>query len=75
MTEETDTDLPVRGTRTHPHVAVVTIDPVDWSDFEAAAEGRPEMKIRKLDRGQPDVWVVYVACASEKVRDRLEENW
>ena len=46
MTEPNE--MPVKGTRTHPYVAAVAIDPVMWAQFESTFEGRPEVKIRKL---------------------------
>jgi hypothetical protein len=68
-------EMPVKGTRTHPYMCAIAIDPVDWSAFEAAVEDRPEVKIRKLDDSEPDTWTVYVACASEAVMKRLEKSW
>ena len=73
MTEPNE--MPVKGTRTHPYVAAVAIDPVMWAQFKSTFEGRPEVKIRKLDSSQPDRWTVYAACASEAVKDWLEANW
>lgn len=75
MTDNEKDEMPVSGTRSHPHMAVLRIDPADWSDLEAALEGRPEMKLRLIDRDQPDTWIAYVACASERVRERLEKAW
>ncbi len=73
---DTDADtLPVKGTKTHPYVAVIVMDPARWHDFERTFEDRPELKIRKLDSSQPDQWTVYPACASETVRDLIEANW
>jgi hypothetical protein len=63
------------ASKTHPHVAVLQFDPVMWTKFESTFENRPEVKIRKLDTSEPDIWTVYVACASEAVKDRLEETW
>jgi hypothetical protein len=75
MTEIDDEEMPVKGTKTHPYLAVLRIDPVDWSDLEAAVEDRPEMKVRMVDRDQPDIWTAYIACASEAVKERLEKTW
>jgi hypothetical protein len=61
--------------KTHPYIATILMDPATWSRFEAMFEDRPEVKARHVDRVQPDVWTVYVACASEAVRDLLEPNW
>ena len=51
------------------------MDPARWYDFERTFEDRPEVKIVKLDHQTPDAWTVYVACASDAVRDLLETNW
>jgi hypothetical protein len=72
----TDTDItPIEGTKTHPYIATIIMDPATWSHFEATFEDRPEVKVRRVDRNQPDVWTVYVAGASEAVKDLLEEHW
>jgi len=72
----TETDAtPVKGTKTHPYMSVIKIDPVAWAEFEATYDGRPEVKIRKLDNSEPDTWTVFVACASEAVKDWLEAGW
>jgi len=63
------------ATKTHPYVAAVVIDPVDWSRFEAFYEDRPEVKIRKVDRSQPDWWTIHVACASQAVEELVESSW
>jgi len=73
---DTDTDTPpVEGTKTHPYVATIVMDPARWHVFEQTFEDRPEVKIRKLDHRTADAWTVYVACASQEVRDLLEDNW
>ena len=72
----TDADIiPARISRTHPHLATIVMDPARWHEFERMFEDRPEVKIRKLDHTTADAWTVYVACASETVRDLLESNW
>lgn len=72
----TDTDIiPARISRTHPHLATIVIDPARWHDFERTFEDRPEVRILKLDHQTADAWTVYVACASQEVRDVLEANW
>ena len=71
-----DTDTPpVEGTKTHPYLATVVIDPARWHDFERTFEDRPEVRVLKLDHQTPDTWAVHVACASDDVRDLLESNW
>ena len=66
---------PIQSSTTHPHIAEIVMDPAKWSKFERAFEGRPEVNILRVDRQVPDAWIVYVACASEDVRDLLESNW
>lgn len=61
--------------KSHPYLATLTIDPADWHRFEQMADDRPEIRIRKLDRSEPDRWIVYVACASVAVKDLLERAW
>lgn len=64
----------IKGTKTHPYIAEIVIDPVQWCRLEANFEDRPEVKIRKVDDQTPDTWKVYVACASVAVKDLLEES-
>jgi hypothetical protein len=72
----TDTDtMPIEGTKTHPYVATIVMDPARWYDFERRFDDRPEVKILKLDHRAADAWTVYVGCASDEVRDQLESNW
>ncbi len=73
MTDSEQT--PIEGTKTHPYIAKVIIDPAMWAQFERAFENRPEVRIRKVDHQTPDAWNVYVACASEEVRRLLERGW
>jgi hypothetical protein len=49
--------------------------PVDWSNLEAAVEGRPEMKVRRIDRNQPDVWIIQIGWASQAALHQLERSW
>jgi hypothetical protein len=75
---DTDTDsdtLPIAGTKSHPYVVAIVLDPAQWHYFERMFEDRPEVRIRKLDHRTADAWTVYVACASQEVRDLLEANW
>ena len=74
MTDD-ETTPAIKGTKTHPYIATIIMDPAMWSRFEATFEDRPEVKIRRVDDQTPDAWTVYVACASEAVKDLLESNW
>jgi len=71
----TEITPPIEGTKTHPYIATIIMDPATWSRFEAVFEDRPEVRIRKVDSRTPDAWTIYVACASEEVRDLLESGW
>ena len=74
MTNDDETPA-IKGSKTHPYIATLTMDPVLWHSFETNFQYRPEVKIRRVDRHEPDIWTVYVACASEAVRELLESNW
>lgn len=63
------------GTPTHPHLAVIQMDPADCAKFHRAFEDQPEVRQIDIDRSAPDVWTVYAACASQSVCDLLESNW
>jgi hypothetical protein len=63
------------GTRTHPFVATIHLDPANLFSFERAFEGRREVRILKVDDKMPSCWTVYAACASEEVQELLESNW
>ena len=72
---DTDITQDYTGTHTHPHVAVIHMDPANWSKFQRAFDDRPEVQQLGVDRSAPDEWIVYTACASRTVRDLLESNW
>jgi hypothetical protein len=73
MTE--NEEMPVKGTKTHPYIAKLIMDPADWHGFEARFQDRPEVKIRFLDDSEPGQWTVWVACASAEVKDLLQRHW
>ena len=60
---------------THPHVAVLHIDPVQYSDLERRVQDRDEVRILRCDSSQPDIWTVHLGCASEAVAERMEDGW
>jgi hypothetical protein len=66
---------PPDGTKTHPYVATIVMDPAKWFRFEQVFEDRPEVKILGLDNRTPDWWTVYAGCASEEVQDLIESGW
>jgi len=75
MTDDDTDPMPIKGPKTHPHIATIIIDPADWRRIETVFEDRPEVKIIGSDRQTPDRWTIFVGCASERVRDFVEDNW
>jgi hypothetical protein len=67
--------MPTVGTKTHPYLATLVMDPADGWRFERDFEDRPEVMIMKVDRRTPDHCTVYVGCASQRVQDLIESNW
>jgi len=62
--------------KTHPYIATVALDPFHWTQFQQRSEDNPATVITNVDRSTPDLWTVTVACASEMVRDMLEQaDW
>jgi hypothetical protein len=59
----------------HPYLAEIAIDPMDWFRFEQMVGDTPATRI--VGHDDPcDGWLTaYVACASEKTRRRLEDGW
>jgi hypothetical protein len=51
------------------------MEPATWAKFQRTFEDQPEVQQLGVDRSEPDVWTVFVACASREVRDLLESNW
>lgn len=59
----------------HPHIATITIDPADWHRLERMIEDARELRLVRLDDDQPDRWVVVIGCASERVREMIQDGW
>lgn len=57
----------------HPHIAVVTFDPVIWRDLQRHIDDRDELKLLGVDQSEPDIWTAHVACASRAVKDVMED--
>jgi hypothetical protein len=64
-----------RPTSRYPALAVITIDPADWYRFERLVGDTPATKIIGHDDPEDGLMKIFVACASDKVRDRLEKGW
>ncbi len=58
----------------HPYVAEVTIDPVQWRDLQRHILERDELKLLGVDQSEPDLWTAHVGCASKAVK-HLMEQW
>ena len=71
MTARTSLRLPP----SHPVLAKVSIDPVNWFEFQQANEDNPATRILGHDTPCDGRLTVYVACASMAVRDRLYDGW
>jgi hypothetical protein len=59
----------------YPILAAITIDPADWFRFERLNDDTPATRIVGHDGPQDGMMTVYVACASDRVRERLEDSW
>ena len=71
----TDKMMIPEGTKTHPFVATILMDPSQLSSFERAFEDRREVRILKVDDKTPSCWIVYAACANEEIQKLMESNW
>jgi hypothetical protein len=59
----------------HPYIACLTIDPVEFGRLQRLADDHPEVQLIDFDDSQADFWTVRIGCASEAVADRLEDGW
>ena len=59
----------------HPVLAEIAIDPVHWHDLQRLDVDDLTIHIVGHDEPLNGEMVVYVACASHAVRDRLEDGW
>jgi hypothetical protein len=59
----------------HPILAEITIDPVRLYDLERLNADNPDTRIVGHDEPHDGQMTVYIACASEEVRRRLEDGW
>ena len=59
----------------HPYVAEITLDPADLHRLERFIDDARELRLLDVDDRQPDQWTVRVGCASDRVRERLEDGW
>ena len=54
---------PLRLPRSHPVLAEISIDPVDWFEFQQANEDNPVTRVLGHDTPCDGRMTVYVACA------------
>jgi hypothetical protein len=59
----------------HPYIAVLRIDPVQFHELERRIQDRDEVRILHCDSSEPDIWAVHLGCASEAVAERMEDGW
>jgi hypothetical protein len=57
----------------HPHVAVVTFDPIMWRDLQRHIDDHDELKFFGVDQSEPDIWTAHVGCASKAVRELMQQ--
>jgi hypothetical protein len=60
---------------THPYIATLTIDPVEFGRLQRLTDDHPEVQLIDFDDSEPDCWTVRVGCASRAVADRVEDGW
>jgi hypothetical protein len=65
----------IKAPASHPYVANLTIDPVEWHKLERMIENSRALRLLDLDDRSADHWTVRIGCASERVRDGLEDGW
>jgi hypothetical protein len=59
----------------HPYLAEIVIDPVDWFRLERLEADTPATRILGYDEPRDGRMTIYVACSSREVQDRLEDGW
>lgn len=64
-----------REISTHPHVIQITIDPVQFAEFERLTQDSRNVKLLLCEDREPDVWTLHVACASAGVAERMIDGW
>ena len=56
----------------HPILAAISIDPADWFRLEQLDADNPATRILGHDTPCDGLMSVYIACASDEVRVRLD---
>lgn len=62
---------------THPYLLHLHLDPADVHELRRRLDDDEDSAARvlRVDRSNSDVWIVTVACASERVRGMLDSAW
>lgn len=60
---------------THPHVIEIELDPADYGRICRLTDEAPEVRVLDVDQSHPNVWTMYVACASAETASRLQAAW
>jgi hypothetical protein len=63
------------GSRTHPYVATILMEPSKFAQFKQMNEGHEDVKIIGVDRSTADFWTIFAACAGREAKSLLESNW
>jgi hypothetical protein len=59
----------------HPVPVAVTINLVDWFNFQRLNDNRPETNVIGHDEPRDGRITIYVACVSEEIKKLLEDGW
>ena len=59
----------------HPVWVGMRIDLVDWYSFQRLNDNRTESNIIGYDQPHNGQITIYVACASEEIKESLEHGW
>lgn len=65
----------LREFESHPYVATIRIDPVEFDYFERLIFDSPELRLAGREIDQPDTWKLHIACASKSVMYGVEDRW
>lgn len=60
---------------THPILAEIVIDPVNWYDLQRLNDDNPATRILGYDDPEGGMMTAYIACASDEIKRRLEDGW
>ena len=64
-----------RMPKSYPVLCELTIDVMKWYRFERLNDYTPETNIVGHDEPVDGEITIYIACATEEVKDALEDGW